>query len=106
MQIIHKKTRILVLALQDTSLSHLSVDEGLSWKEGQHTKRDQIGPYSLLGILGVSITPIYGEGTGWAFKRLMDESGKLEKRVQEFYLSDSRDDKKRVEVTKGGLLRG
>jgi hypothetical protein len=34
----------------------------------------------------------------------MDESGKLEKRVQEFYLSDSRDDKKRIENTKGGLV--
>jgi hypothetical protein len=34
----------------------------------------------------------------------MDEIGKLEKCIQDLYLTNPRDDKKRIEDTKGGLL--
>jgi hypothetical protein len=103
-QIIHKITRIPELALQGASLSQFSVNERLSWKNGRHTKLEEDMAYSLLGIFGVYIPPIYGEGTGGAFKRLMDEIGKLEKCIQDLHLTNPRDDKKRIEDTKGGLL--
>jgi len=48
--------------------------------------------------------PIYGEGMARAFKRLIDEIDKLEKCIQHLRLTDPRDDKKRIEETKGGLL--
>ncbi|KAF2690614.1 WD40 repeat-like protein [Lentithecium fluviatile CBS 122367] len=60
--------------------------------------------YSLLGIFDVHIPPIYGEGTESAFRRLRKEIGKLEKCMQDLRLTDPRDDKKRIEETKGGLL--
>ena len=103
-QKIHKITRIPELALQGASLSQFSVNERLSWKDGRHTKLEEDRAYSLLGIFGVYIPPIYGEGTGGAFKRLMDEISKLQKCVQDLHLTNPRDDKKRIEDTKGGLL--
>lgn len=103
-QKIHKITGIPKLALQGASLSQFSVNERLSWKHGRHTKLEEDMAYSLVGIFGVYIPPIYGEGTGAAFKRLMDEIGKLEKCIQDLHLSNPRDDKKRIEDTNGGLL--
>ncbi len=47
---------------------------------------------------------IYGEGRESAFKRLREEIDKLEKCIQDLRLTDPRDDKKRIEDTKGGLL--
>jgi len=41
-----------------------------------------------------------------AFKRLMNEIEKRDKCIQDLYLTDPRDDKKRIEKTKGGLLEG
>jgi hypothetical protein len=104
-QKIHEITRIPELALQGASLSQFSVNERLSWKDGRHTNLEEDKAYSLLGIFGVYIPPIYGEGTGGAFKRLMDEITRLEKCVQDLHLTDPRDDKKRIEDTKGGLLK-
>jgi hypothetical protein len=41
---------------------------------------------------------------GRAFKRLMDEIGKLEKYIQDLYLINPRDNKKRIKDIKDGLL--
>lgn len=76
----------------------------MSWKEGRHTKHEEDGAYLLLGIFGVYIPPIYGEGTGGAFKRLLNKINRLEKCLQDLRLADPCDDKKRIEETKGGLL--
>ena len=73
--------------------------------EHRQTKREEDKAYSLLGLFDVYIAPIYGEGTASAFKRLMDEVEKLEKCTQELHITDPRDDKKRIEDTKGGLLK-
>ncbi|KAG4438740.1 hypothetical protein IFR05_005768 [Cadophora sp. M221] len=102
---IHKITRIPELALQGTPLPQFSINERLSWKDGRQTMLEEDMAYSLLGIFGVYIPPIYGEGTGGAFKRLMDEIHKVEKCLQDLHLSNPRDDKKRIEDTKGGLLK-
>jgi len=104
MQQIYEITGIPKLALQGALLSQFSVNERLSWMERRQTKLEEDRAYSLLGIFDVYISPIYGEGTGMAFKRLLDEISKLEKCIQDLRLTDPRDDKKRIEDTKGGLL--
>jgi hypothetical protein len=58
----------------------------------------------LLGIFDIYIPSIYGEGTGSAFKQLLDEIGKLEKCAEDLRLTDPHDDKKCIEETKDGLL--
>ncbi|OCK73542.1 HET-domain-containing protein [Lepidopterella palustris CBS 459.81] len=105
MQQIHEITGIPELALQGAPLSQFSVNERLSWIEHRQTKLEEDKAYSLLGIFDVYIPPIYSEGTAGAFKRLMDEINKLEKCIQDLHVTDPRDDKKRIEDTKGGLLK-
>ncbi|KAH8592591.1 WD40-repeat-containing domain protein [Bisporella sp. PMI_857] len=122
-QRIHDITGIANSALQGAHLSHFSVDERLSWIDRRQTKLEEDKAYSLLGIFDVSMPLIYGEGGDKAFKRLREEVDKhskgllqqlasvqLEKEdlecIQHLRLTDPRDDKKRIEETKGGLLGG
>ena len=102
--LIYKITSISLEALDGAPLSRFRVNERLRWKEGRETKREEDGAYSLQGIFSVDIAPVYGEGAAGAFKRLMDEIHKLERCVQDIRHTDPRDDKKRIEETKGGLL--
>jgi len=48
----------------------------------------------------------YGEGMANTFKRLEEEIDKFNKCLQDLRLSDPRDDKTRIEDTKGSLLEG
>ena len=101
---IYKITSIPCDVLEGAPLSQFSVNERLRWKEHRETKREEDGAYSLLGILDVDLAPVYGEGAAGAFRRLMDEIHKLERCVQDIHSTDPRDDKRRIEDTKGGLL--
>ena len=92
-------------ALQGVPLSQFSVNDRLLWKENRHTTVEEDKAYSLVGVFGVHLTPLYGEGATEAFRRLLSEVDKLEKCIQELYLTDTRDDKRRIEETKGGLLK-
>jgi hypothetical protein len=92
--------------LQGDILSQFSVDERLRWIEHRQTKLEEDRAYSLLGIFGVYILLIYGEGTASALARLLDEFYKTQKCIQDLRLTDPRDDKKRIEDSKGGLLEG
>jgi hypothetical protein len=120
-QEIFKITGIADSALQGAHLSQFSVDERLSWIDHRQTKLEEDKAYSLLGIFDVSMPLIYGEGREKAFKRLREEINKhikgllqqqapvqMEKEdqdcIQHLRLTDPRDDKKRIEETKGGLL--
>jgi hypothetical protein len=47
----------------------------------------------------------YSEGLTSAFKRLEEEIYKLNKCLQDLRFTDPRDDKKRIEDIKGGLLK-
>jgi hypothetical protein len=105
-QYIHETTGVPVLALQGAPLSQFSVDERLLWNKDRHTKLEEDRAYSMLGVFDVYIAPIYGEGTGRAFGRLLDEINKLSRCIQDLRLTDPRDDKRRIEETKGGLLEG
>ncbi|PQE09027.1 hypothetical protein CJF30_00010830 [Rutstroemia sp. NJR-2017a BBW] len=99
-------TNIPYPALQGHPLSQFSVEERLRWIQHRQTKLEEDKVYSLLGIFDVYILPIYGEGWGKAHDRLLDEFHKIQKCIQDLRLSDPRDDKKRIEDTKGGLLEG
>jgi hypothetical protein len=104
---IHDITGIAVLALQGAPLSQLAVNERLSWIERRQTKLEEDEAYSLLGIFNVHMPLIYGEGKDNAFRRLKEEIHKHSKDiecVQHLRQTDPRDDKTRIEETKGGLL--
>ena len=118
---IHEITGIAIPALRGTPLSQFRVDERLSWAENRQTTRKEDKAYSLLGIFDVFMSLIYGEGEENAFKRLSKKINKplkdLVKQqpsvqvgredqecIQHLRLTDPRDDKKRIEETRGGLL--
>ncbi|KAF2260348.1 vegetative incompatibility protein HET-E-1 [Lojkania enalia] len=102
---INKITNIPHVVLDGAPLSQFSVNERFRWREHRKTTRDEDGAYSLLGIFGVDLAPMYGEGAEGAFRRLMDEIHKLERCIQDIHITDPRDDKKRIEYTKGGLIK-
>ncbi|MCJ1292890.1 hypothetical protein MMC34_004443 [Xylographa carneopallida] len=104
-QLIHEVTGLPKSALRGARLSQFSDNERFSWIERRKTRVEEDRAYSLLGIFDVHIPLRYGEGMASAFKRLEEEIDKLNKCVQDLRLTDPRDDKKRIEDTKGGLLK-
>ncbi|KAK8900841.1 hypothetical protein QC760_010605 [Botrytis cinerea] len=102
---IGKITNIPRTALEGKSLSRFSVEERLQWIQHRQTILPEDKVYSLLGIFDVYILPIYGEGFARAYDRLLDKFHKVQKCIQDLRLSDPRDDKKRIEDTKGGILQ-
>lgn len=68
--IIHQITQIPVEALAGSVLSAFSVAERFSWTDNRRTTREEDGAYCLLGIFGIHMPLIYGEGRENAFKRL------------------------------------
>lgn len=70
---IHKITGIPVDALLGSQLSRFSVAERFSWTANRQTIREEDGAYCLLGIFGVYLPLIYGEGKEKALKRLRKE---------------------------------
>jgi hypothetical protein len=104
-QQIHGITGIPDSALQGARLSHFSDYERFSWMERRRTKVAEDRVYALLGIFDVNIALVYNEGVDSAFRRLQEEIDKLKHCMQDLRLSDPRNDKKRIEDTKGGLLK-
>ena len=70
---IHEITGIAVRALRGTDLSEFSADERFKWAETRRTTREEDWAYCLLGIFGVFMTLIYGEGKEHAIRRLRKE---------------------------------
>lgn len=70
---INEVTGISVLALQGRPLEEFNVNERISWAANRDTKRKEDKAYSLLGIFGVSMPLLYGEGFDKAFRRLRNE---------------------------------
>ncbi|KAF2030406.1 NACHT-domain-containing protein [Setomelanomma holmii] len=108
---IHKVTAIPYKALEGAHLSQFSVEERFRWRQNRHTKLKEDAAYSLSGIFDVDIAPVYGEGGEEAFRRLHDKireqeecRQKREECLRDLYATDPREDKKRIEETKGGLL--
>jgi hypothetical protein len=75
-RLLHEITGIALAALQGTLLSEFSVNERMSWAETRQTKGKEDRAYSLLGIFGIYMPLIYGEGSASAFKRLREEIDK------------------------------
>ena len=66
-----KITRIPPEVLRnERPISDCSVKERMDWARNRKAKRDEDEAYSLLGIFGVHMPLIYGEGSNQAFKRL------------------------------------
>ena len=68
--LINEITKIPILALEGTSLERFDIRVQMSWSEKRNTTRKEDKAYSLLGIFGVYIPLIYGEGQDPAFQRL------------------------------------
>lgn len=66
-------------ALKRDHLYSFTVAERLLWQQHRQTKRDEDKAYSLLGLCGVHMPLIYGEGRKNAFKRLHEEIQKTSK---------------------------
>jgi hypothetical protein len=69
---IHRATSIPVAALRGNPLSDFAVSERKRWVARRNTKRIEDKAYCMLGIFGVFLPLIYGEGAN-AWKRLEEE---------------------------------
>lgn len=103
-QQIHEITAIPLAALRGTPLHRFSVDERLTWMTVRDTTLAEDKAYSLAGMFDVRIAPVYGEGFAQAHERLRENIRKRNDCVKDLRLSNPRDDKQRIEHTKGGLL--
>jgi hypothetical protein len=101
---IYEVTTIPHKVLEGSPLFQFSVDERFRWRQNRHTKVKEDAAYSLSGIFDVDMAPVYGEGVEQAFGRLHDKIRKQEECLRDLRATDPRNDKKRIEDTKGGLL--
>jgi hypothetical protein len=69
---IHEITGIVPRALRGNAdeLQSFTIDERMSWAEYRDTTLEEDKAYCLLGIFGLSMSLIYGEGGENAFRRL------------------------------------
>jgi hypothetical protein len=70
---IHQITNIAWGALNSASLTNSNAAEKMSWIAHRRTTRPEDMAYCLMGILGVNMSVIYGEGGPKAFRRLQAE---------------------------------
>jgi hypothetical protein len=70
---IHKVTGIPIEALSGSDLSEFDVAERFLWAANRQTTREEDGAYCLLGIFGIYMPLIYGEGKDRAIKRLQKQ---------------------------------
>ncbi|RYP24058.1 hypothetical protein DL765_000786 [Monosporascus sp. GIB2] len=72
-QQIHEITGIAVPALRGSDPSQFDVEERFKWAETRQTTHEEDWAYCLLGIFGVFMPLIYGEGKSNAVRRLKRE---------------------------------
>ncbi|KAK8084864.1 hypothetical protein PG997_006135 [Apiospora hydei] len=72
-QTVHAITGIPLAAFQGGWQSAIPVHERITWSHKRETTRPEDKVYSLLGIVGVSMPVVYGEGEEEAFIRLCKE---------------------------------
>jgi hypothetical protein len=87
-QEIHEITKIPIKVLRGQSLADFSVEERMRWAAKRTTTLEEDKVYCLLGIFGVFLSLIYGEGEAYATLRLRDEI----KRRQEGHLPETLQD--------------
>jgi hypothetical protein len=74
---IQEATSIPQYVLSTGDLSQCSVAQKMSWASGRQTSRVEDQAYSLLGLFGVYMPMLYGEGEN-AFQRLQEEIIKID----------------------------
>ena len=68
------RTRITgMFLLQTSNISKASIAQRMSWFSGRRTTVEEDAAYCLLGIYGVNMPLLYGEGRERAFRRLQEE---------------------------------
>ncbi|KAK1238238.1 hypothetical protein MKX08_002817 [Trichoderma sp. CBMAI-0020] len=72
-QQIHEITGIAVKALRENDLSQFDTEERFKWAEKRQTTEEEDWAYCLLGIFGISMPVLYGEGKANAIYRLRKE---------------------------------
>lgn len=72
-QQIHDITGIAAAALQNKPLAHFDTEERFRWAANRNTTKGEDWAYCLLGIFGVYMPLIYGEGKKNAVRRLRKE---------------------------------
>jgi hypothetical protein len=82
-QEIHEITSIPIQALAGQSLTEFSVDQRMSWAAKRTTTLREDKVYCLLGIFGVFLPLIYGEGEEYATQRLQEEIRRRQKGQKE-----------------------
>ena len=70
---VHEITGIPIPAIQGVALHKFGIEERFNWSAGRQTTRDEDLAYCLLGVFGVSMSPLYGEGKSEALRRLRKE---------------------------------
>ena len=70
---IYEITEVPIEALRGQHLSKFSVEERMSWATKRKTTFKEDKVYCLLGIFGVYLPLIYGEGEAYAKVRLREE---------------------------------
>jgi hypothetical protein len=91
-QEIHTITGIPIAAIQGRPLSEYAIEERISWVTKRETTMKEDKIYCLLGIFGVFMPLIYGEGEEYASTRLKEEiqrrlKGKGVKRIEDLQAS-------------------
>jgi hypothetical protein len=69
-QQIHKITGIAIAALRDNNLGQFKIEERFKWADTRQTTHEEDWAYCLLGIFGIFMPLIYGEGREHATRRL------------------------------------
>jgi hypothetical protein len=81
-EVLSEITSIPPNALQGARLAQFDVEERFSWAERRQTTRSEDKAYALLGIFGVFMPLIYGEGVDNAMKRLKRNIRQTEERAE------------------------
>jgi hypothetical protein len=79
-QEIHETTKIPIEVLRGQNLTSFSVDKRMSWAARRTTTLKEDKVYCLLGLFGVFLPLIYGEGEAYAALRLREEIQKRQQR--------------------------
>ena len=87
-QDIYEVTKVPVEALRGQRLSEFSVEERMRWAADRITTLEEDGVYCLLGVFGVFLPLIYGEGKAYATLRLQEEIQKRQKGQGMEYVHD------------------
>ena len=81
LQQIHEITDIAVPMLQGDPVSRFDVEERFKWAKSRLTTREEDWAYCLLGIFGVFMPLIYGEGREhaiWRLRKAINEAPNFE----------------------------